>query len=66
LSLFDGLAISLPDPASLPAVSEEWVLVLGGGSSVGKYAIQVPKLLRNHTISATDKIHVLVGQVVRF
>lgn len=43
LGLFAGLKIPLPDPKNLPAVSDEWVVVLGGASSVGKAAIQLAK-----------------------
>ncbi|KAF3925985.1 Zeta-crystallin [Dactylellina cionopaga] len=39
-SLWSGLNIALPDPQNLPAVSDEWVLILGGGGSVGGYAVQ--------------------------
>jgi NADPH:quinone reductase-like Zn-dependent oxidoreductase len=31
----------IPDPKALPETKDEWVVVLGGASSVGKYAIQV-------------------------
>ncbi|KAK6534932.1 hypothetical protein TWF281_006232 [Arthrobotrys megalospora] len=44
LGLWSGLNIALPDPQNLPAVSDEWVLVLGGGGSVGGYAVQLSKL----------------------
>ncbi|KAK6521796.1 hypothetical protein TWF506_002000 [Arthrobotrys conoides] len=44
LGLWSGLNIALPDPQNLPAISDEWVLVLGGGGSVGGYAVQLSKL----------------------
>ncbi|EPS35239.1 hypothetical protein H072_11550 [Dactylellina haptotyla CBS 200.50] len=44
LGLWNGLNIDLPDPENLPAVSDEWVLILGGGGSVGGYAVQLAKL----------------------
>ncbi|KAK6350496.1 hypothetical protein TWF718_003687 [Orbilia javanica] len=44
LGLWSGLNIALPDPQNLPALSDEWVLVLGGGGSVGGYAVQLSKL----------------------
>src|SRR5947207_7685982 len=34
LALFDGLAVPLPDPAHLPPDRHEWLVVLGGASSV--------------------------------
>lgn len=43
LGLFEGLKIPFPDPKNLPPVSGEWVVVLGGASSVGKAAIQIAK-----------------------
>lgn len=42
--MWNGLDIALPDPQNLPAISDEWVLVLGGGGSVGGYAVQLSKL----------------------
>ncbi|KAK6362260.1 hypothetical protein TWF730_005956 [Orbilia blumenaviensis] len=44
LGLWGGLNIDIPDPQNLPDISEEWVLVLGGGGSVGGYAVQLSKL----------------------
>jgi len=41
--VFDCLGIPVPDPENLPAENGEWALVLGGGSSVGKAAIQMLK-----------------------
>jgi NADPH:quinone reductase-like Zn-dependent oxidoreductase len=41
LGLFDGLAVPLPDPAHLPPDRHEWLVVLGGASSVGKFAVQL-------------------------
>ena len=41
LGVFAGLNIDLPDPAKLPSQKDEWVVVLGGASSVGKTGIQV-------------------------
>ncbi|KAJ9612425.1 hypothetical protein H2200_004022 [Cladophialophora chaetospira] len=43
LGLFDGLKLDLPDPKNLPASRDEWVILLGGASSVGKAAIQLAK-----------------------
>jgi len=43
LGLLNGLHIDLPDPKALPEAKDEWVVVLGGASSVGKYAIQILK-----------------------
>jgi NADPH:quinone reductase-like Zn-dependent oxidoreductase len=44
LGVFNGLNIPLPDAANLPAPSNEWALVLGGASSVGKIAVQLLKV----------------------
>ncbi|KAF3914061.1 Zeta-crystallin [Arthrobotrys entomopaga] len=41
LGLWDGLNIDIPDPQNLPAVSDEWVFVTGGGGSVGAATVQV-------------------------
>ena len=41
LGIFNGLAIDIPDVKNLPAEKDEWVVILGGASSVGKYAVQV-------------------------
>jgi len=43
LALFEGLELPLPDPNSLPEPQDEWVIILGGASSVGKCAIQLAK-----------------------
>ena len=41
LGIFNGLKIPLPDTHSAPAPTDEWVLVLGGAGSVGKFAVQM-------------------------
>lgn len=41
LAVWSGLKVPLPDPNNLPAPKNEWVIVLGGASSVGKFSIQV-------------------------
>lgn len=43
LGLFDCLNIPLPDPKNLPEPKDEWVVILGGASSVGRAAIQIAK-----------------------
>lgn len=43
LGLFEGLNISLPDPGNLPDTKDEWIVILGGASSVGKAAIQLAR-----------------------
>ena len=43
LGLFDGLKLGLPDPKNLPEAKDEWIIILGGASSVGKCAIQLAK-----------------------
>lgn len=46
LGVFGGLNIPVPnDPKNLPTGNDEWVLVLGGSSSVGKFAVQLLKAL---------------------
>jgi NADPH:quinone reductase-like Zn-dependent oxidoreductase len=46
LGVLGGLNIPIPeDPKNLPAPTGEYVLVLGGSSSVGKFAIQLLKAL---------------------
>jgi len=42
LGVFNGLKIKVPEDLSkLPIAHGEWVLVLGGAGSVGKFALQV-------------------------
>ena len=42
LGIFNGLGVEVPtSAASLPADRDEWLVVLGGASSVGKFAIQI-------------------------
>lgn len=46
LGVFVGLNIPIPeDPKILPPATNEWVLVLGGSSSVGKFALQLLRAL---------------------
>ncbi|KIW00765.1 uncharacterized protein PV09_07746 [Verruconis gallopava] len=46
LGVFDGLNIPIPRSLQeLPHAGEEWALVLGGSSSVGKFALQLLKAL---------------------
>ncbi|KAF3915565.1 Zeta-crystallin [Orbilia brochopaga] len=44
-AVWSCLNIALPDPQNLPAVSDEWVLVLGGTGNVGGYAVQAAKAI---------------------
>ncbi|KAF2107453.1 chaperonin 10-like protein [Lophiotrema nucula] len=44
LGVFDGLKVPLVDHENLPALRDEWVLVFGGASSVGKFAVQALKV----------------------
>ncbi|KAH7135538.1 chaperonin 10-like protein [Dendryphion nanum] len=44
LGVFDGLKIPLVD-LEAPKAQDDWVLVFGGASSVGKYAVQTLKIL---------------------
>jgi NADPH:quinone reductase-like Zn-dependent oxidoreductase len=41
LGIFNGLGVEVPSVDSLPAEKDEWLVVLGGASSVGKFAIQI-------------------------
>ena len=43
LGVFEGLKLPLPDPKRLPDPKDEWVIILGGASSVGRCAIQLAK-----------------------
>lgn len=46
LGIFGGLNIAIPDDMkSVSDAKGEWVLVLGGSSSVGKFAVQLLKAL---------------------
>lgn len=42
--VFNALKIPLLDPDNLPEAKDEWVLVFGGASTVGKFAVQTLKL----------------------
>jgi NADPH:quinone reductase-like Zn-dependent oxidoreductase len=41
LAIFKDLKVPIPSPKNLPSPKQEWALVLGGASSIGKMAIQV-------------------------
>ena len=41
LGIFAGLNIDVPNAKSLPSSKDEWIVVLGGSTSVGKFAVQV-------------------------
>lgn len=43
LAIFVGLKVPLPDPKNLPQPKDEWLVVLGGASSVGKAGIQIAR-----------------------
>lgn len=51
LGVFDGLGIPLTD-LNTPTARNDWVLVFGGASSVGKYAVQTFKNL-GYKVAAT-------------
>ncbi|KAL3458211.1 chaperonin 10-like protein [Aspergillus heterothallicus] len=55
LGIFKGCAIPLPDPDSLPAAKNEWAVVLGGASTVGRFGIQLFKLLGYKVIASCGK-----------
>ncbi|KAL2802322.1 chaperonin 10-like protein [Aspergillus granulosus] len=52
LGIFKGCAIPLPDPDNLPAPKNEWAVVLGGASTVGRFGIQLFKLLGYKVIAS--------------
>lgn len=52
LCIFDGLQVDLFDVNQLPAKKGEWVVVLGGASSVGFYAIQLLQLAGYHVVAS--------------
>lgn len=55
LGVFGGLNIPIPeDPKTLPTSNDEWVLVLGGSSSVGKFAVQLLKALGYKVIATAS------------
>lgn len=41
LGIFEGLQIPLLDATNLPSKKDEWIVILGGASNVGNYAIQL-------------------------
>lgn len=43
LGLIEGLKVPLPDPQNLPPPHDDWIIVLGGASSVGKCAVQLAR-----------------------
>ncbi|KAK7902890.1 hypothetical protein LTR67_002536 [Exophiala xenobiotica] len=44
LGLIEGFKIPLPDPKNIPAPGDDWIIILGGASSVGKCAVQLAKV----------------------
>ncbi|KAL2428904.1 hypothetical protein ABEF95_004596 [Exophiala dermatitidis] len=55
LGLFDGLHIPLPDPTNLPAAKDEWVVILGGASNVGRSAIQLAMACGYQVVASCSK-----------
>jgi NADPH:quinone reductase-like Zn-dependent oxidoreductase len=45
LGIFKELKLPVPTPGETPALKDEWILVFGGASSVGKAAVQIAKSL---------------------
>ena len=41
LGIFAGLHVDIPNAKSLPSPKDEWIVILGGSTSVGKFAVQV-------------------------
>ncbi|KAL3443720.1 chaperonin 10-like protein [Aspergillus insuetus] len=52
LGVFRGCEIPLPDPDNLPAPKNEWAVVLGGASTVGRFGVQIFKLLGYKVIAS--------------
>jgi NADPH:quinone reductase-like Zn-dependent oxidoreductase len=42
--VFHAMKVPLLDPENLPEAKDEWVLVFGGASTVGKFTVQALKL----------------------
>lgn len=43
LGVLSGCNLTLPDPENLPSAKDDWALVLGGSSNVGRFGIQLFK-----------------------
>ncbi|KIV90815.1 hypothetical protein PV10_05422 [Exophiala mesophila] len=54
LGLFNGLHIPVPDPKNLPKAQDQWLIVLGGASSVGKVAIQLAQAAGYNVIASSS------------
>ncbi|PCH00148.1 Polyketide synthase, enoylreductase [Penicillium occitanis (nom. inval.)] len=52
LGIFPGCNIPLPDVDNLPGPKNEWAVVLGGASNVGRFAVQLFKLLGYKVIAS--------------
>jgi NADPH:quinone reductase-like Zn-dependent oxidoreductase len=61
LGIFNGLAVEVPGVDKLPPERDEWLVVLGGASSVGKFAIQIAaacgfKVIASCSAHSTDVV----------
>ncbi|KAF2668098.1 GroES-like protein [Microthyrium microscopicum] len=54
LAIFGSLEIPVPKSDSTPSSTDEWVLILGGGSNVGRMAIQMLKGLGYKVITTAS------------
>lgn len=54
LGLFDGLHIPVPDPKNLPKARDQWLVVFGGASSVGKVVIQLAQASGYNVIASSS------------
>jgi len=52
LGVIDGLNVNLPDPSDISEEKHEWVVVLGGSSSVGKFGVQLLKISGYNVIAS--------------
>jgi NADPH:quinone reductase-like Zn-dependent oxidoreductase len=51
LGLFKELKLPIPAPGEAPVPKDEWVLIFGGSSSVGKASVQIAKSLGYQVIT---------------
>jgi len=54
LGIFAHLNVPIPNPKSLPSPKDEWALVIGGASSVGRMAVQIFKLAGYRVIATAS------------
>jgi hypothetical protein len=57
--VFVYLNVAVPEPEKLPPTKDEWALVLGGASSVGKMAAQVSTAMVLNFCNHTSKLIII-------